>query len=329
MTRTALAFALSAFFALPASAQDAEPVLGATTAAPAASADAVGPTAIAVGRLTAANRYTSATYGVGGVGLRNRSEGGIEVSGVTGATKAAFLYWAVITLGAPPAAVTSVRLSRLYPTPLAGAIITGTAIGSGPQPCWLGDRITVYKGTVPNGLANGNGFYRVQLNAGASGNTAGGDPWVAPFTLPLMEGASLVIVGTGTGRVAIYDRGLAGTTFSGANGSPSLTYSLVLPAVSATTVQWDNIGADGQKGTSRTDVRAVSNEFTRINGILIAGPGSPATDSDWNGGVAGPLPQLWDNTGHRFTLRAGVAALNVAMTAASDCLTPVANVVSY
>lgn len=320
MIRTALWLALSTVVAAPALAQDAGPVMGAVAEAPSA---AVAP-ALALGSIASANRFAAASYGVGGVGLRNRAEGGIEVSGVTGPTKAAYLYWAVITQGAPTAPVKSVRLSRLFPAPTPATVITGTAIGTGAQPCWVGDRITVYKGVVPSALANGNGLYRVQLNAGASGSTAGGDPWVAPYTLPLFEGASLVIVGTGTGRVAVYDKGLAGQTFT----SGGLTYSLALPAVSGTTIQWDNIAADGQRGSSRTDTAAISNETTRINGTLRAGPGSPATDGDWNGGIAGPLPQLWDSTGHRFAL-AATAALNVVVVNHTDCLTPVANVVQY
>ena len=79
MIRTAHVLVLSAFVAMPALAQEANPALGATAGAVAAPGDVVGPAAVAIGQMTAAHQYTAAKYGVGGVGLRNRGDGGFAM----------------------------------------------------------------------------------------------------------------------------------------------------------------------------------------------------------------------------------------------------------
>ena len=91
---------------------------------------------------------------------------------------------------------------------------------------------------------------------------------------------------------------------------------------------WDNIGADGQLGSSRAP--GASNEATTINGVLVAGPGGAVTDSDWDCSSGWPLPQLWDDTGHDISgaVDKGTTGLKVNFHTISDCLTPVANVVS-
>jgi hypothetical protein len=287
--------------------------------------------AVAVGTVSASETVKDAQYGTGGVGLRNRRGGGIGISGVVTPVKAAYLYWAVITEGAPGKADSSVLLERLLPTSSSGVTVTGTAIGTGAQPCWTGDRITVFRGTVPTSVANGNGEYLIELQSGAAGTTDGADPWLS-YPLPLVDGASLVIVGTGKSTVAIFDKGLAGETFAGNTG---ITYSLKLPiSAPGKATLFDNIGADGQLGVSRTPYAGLSEERTTINGTAVAGPGSAAYDGDWNGSSGLPLPQLWDDTGHDITsvVKAGTTTLSFTINnggqSAYDCLTPVANVVS-
>jgi hypothetical protein len=187
----------------------------------------------------------------------------------------------------------------------------------------------------------GNGLYRVSLNTGASGATNGADPFTSAQKLPLMEGASLVVIGTGPYTVALYDTGLAGKTFYGDVG---LTYSLKRPGTaeySAGTI--DTIGADGQVGYSRLPLFGLAFKTTTLNGTLLAGPGSATGDSDWNGSAGAPLPQLWDNSHHEFTFSSlanntgnlvlthhGLIKSNEHTTeteALADCLTPVANIV--
>jgi hypothetical protein len=277
-----------------------------------------------------------AQFASGGVGLRNRGTGAIGISGVLTPVKAAFIYWALITSGPAPIADQSIMVQRLSPGPASAVIIVaGTNVGTGRQPCWAGDTITVFRGSVPTSVATGNGLYKVTLLSGASGSTSGGDPWVGTPALPLVDGASIVIVGTSpsTQTVVIYDVGLAGVTFQ---GNPGISYSLILPtAASGALTLFDNIGADGQQGTSRKALSGYGDEITKINGKLVAGPGSLYNDSDWNGSSARPLPQLWDDTGHDITVAtpSGTNRLNVTIAnkgeAGSDCLTPVANIVSF
>ena len=106
-------------------------------------------------------------------------------------------------------------------------------------------------------------------------------------------------------------------------------------AASGTLTLFDNIGADGQQGTSRKAVSGVGDEITKINGKLVAGPGSLYNDSDWNGSSARPLPQLWDDTGHDITAAtpSGTNRLNITIANKGetlfDCMTPVANIVSF
>jgi hypothetical protein len=285
--------------------------------------------------------YNNASYGTGGGALRNRGGTTIGVSGVIGPVQAAFLYWAVITDGPPDKSAYRVRLTRHLPKSERrhehewsdqgkdadySRIVQGKVVGSGPQPCWIGTTITVFRAGVPTSLASGNGLYEVTLRRGATGTTDGSDPWATAPLLPLWEGASLVIVGTGTGTIGIYDCPLSGNFILG-----SFSYTLTLPRATnpGSTTLWDNIGADGQFGASRLDDAALAQETTTINGVPLAGPGSGYNDSDWNGSSGLPLPQLWDDTGHDITqaTQPSLPTLEIAITAPADCLTAVANVV--
>jgi hypothetical protein len=265
-------------------------------------------------------------YATGGTALRNRGTGTISISGVQPPVAAAYLYWAVVTRGVPPSAATKLAIIRLFPGSAATATLTGTLIGIGPPPCWPGtDRINVFRAQVPTSLVTGNGQYEVKLLPGAGGSTAGGDPWaLSAVTIPpLWEGASLVVIGQGNGTVAVYDVGLSGKTFT-----TTLSYSLNLPtAIANGFALWDNIGADGQIGGSRTAVAA--GKITTINGVRIAGTGSAYVSTDWGGSSGLPIPQLWDDTGHDISaaVRASTRSLAVHVTSPNDCLTPVANVV--
>jgi len=281
--------------------------------------------------IRATSVFTAAGYGSGGVSLRNRGGGNIAVSGVVTPAKAAYLYWAVISEGAAPKAAQSLKIQRLSPTEDSTvATVTGKSLGTAASPCWPGNTITVFKGTVPLSVANGNGSYQITLLAGASGSTAGADPWLS-HTLPLFEGASLAIVGKGSGTVAFYDEGLAAHTFF---SYPGLTYTLTLPAAApGKSALFDNIGADGQHGVSRTAELALSEKFTLINSVYVGGPASVYLDSDWSGSSGLPLPQLWDDTGHDISsaVPKGTKTLSVDFFSADsggyDCLTTTANIV--
>lgn len=260
------------------------------------------------------------------------------MSGVIAPTKAAFIYWAVISKGVPPAAARRIKLQRRFPLPVSGiAVLPGAVVGAGPPPCWPGTVITVFKSAIPLGIATGNGNYEVTLLPGAQFSTDGHDPWIAPVNPPLWEGASIVMIGgpAGIGNpiVSIYDVGLAGNTFA---PNPPFNYTLTLPAAApGIRTLFDNIGADGQHvlGASRAAIPTESDEMTTVNAFPTAGPGSAYNDSDWNGSSGLPVPELWDDTGHDITPAAPLGTTSLAVTigngggAPADCLTPVANVV--
>jgi len=207
-----------------------------------------------IGQINPSFTFTNASFGTGAVGLRNRGEGGIAISGVTTPIKRAFAYWAVVTTGAPTAAASNILLKRgVANGPFTN--IVGTPIGTGASPCWRGDRTTVFRATLPLSLANGNGLYLLLLRAGANGSTAGESPWVASVP-PLFEGVSIVLIGTGTSTVSVYDARLAGKMFF-----DNFAYRLLAPVsvTAATEVLFHDIGADGQSGgiSPRPPVRSL------------------------------------------------------------------------
>ncbi|MCC6306424.1 MAG: hypothetical protein IT545_14685 [Rhodobacteraceae bacterium] len=284
-------------------------------------------------RIRPSRIYPQAIVATGGTGLRNLPGGGIDIAGLGGATADAWLYWAVITEGEPKPETARIALQRNLPTRAGPRWLTGTPIGRGANPCWDGDRITVYRVRVPVWLANGNGSYLVTLPAGLPGSIAGEDPWTGS-PLPAYEGASLVLIQRHEAgpTVAIFDSGLAGLTFV---ADPGLDVDLVLPAATVTlsgAKQVHIIGADGQDGWAgyATDA-APSGEVTRHNGVALGGPGSPRNDSDWNGSAGQPLTKLWDNRAVDATeaIKPGDLVLDftVFQPAGVDCLTPVAVVV--
>jgi hypothetical protein len=151
------------------------------------------------------------------------------------------------------------------------------------------------------------------------------------FKFPLFEGATLVVVGTGTDTVGLLD-GQAGTTFI---SGYSNFYQLPATVSGTSQVLLDNFGYDGQIGTSRTI--SLSNETTNAEGwpsftnnILVAGPGGETGDSDWDGSSGWPLPQLWDDTGHDITnaFVAGDYWVLVSYNSVNDCIGTVGAVVS-
>lgn len=282
---------------------------------------------VALGNISPSIVYTNASFTTAGGGLRNRLLTSVNVPGTfTTAPRAAYLYWAVITNGAVPAASRSPKIARRSAPAVGPAALTATQVGSGASPCWGGTGITVYRASVPLSVAKGGGLYEISFPTGASGTPNNQNPWLVGSGFPMLEGASLVFIYGGTNTVAIYDVGLAGQT----QLSGTLTYTLQLPRSYTAYLRYDNIGADGQIGFGRQPSSNTSKEETYVGGTKIAGPGSNYNDSLWNGGVSGPVPQLWDTTAIDLTsaVPAGLTAMAMTHTAASDCITPVANVIA-
>jgi hypothetical protein len=64
-------------------------------------------------------------------------------------------------------------------------------------------------------------------------------------SFPAYEGASLVVAGTGTNTVSLYDKGLPGTTIGA-----GFNYTLFVATGTTSFSRFDNINADGQLGSS-------------------------------------------------------------------------------
>lgn len=281
---------------------------------------------LALGDIFPFATFANASFSTGGVGLRNRLLGSIEAPGnLTANLRGAYLYWAVITNGAVPAAARSPKIARRSPPTVAPKALTAVQVGSGASPCWGGTAITVYRASVPLSVAKGGGVYEISFPAGASGTPNNTNPWLGSAH-PMLEGATLVLIFNGPNTVSLYDSGLAGQTLLGG----TLTYTLRLPTTYTTYLRYDNIGADGQIGFGRQPTADTSKEETFVGATKIAGPSSVYNDSLWNGGVSGPVPQLWDTTAIDLstTLSPGISTLGLTHTAAADCITPVANVIA-
>ncbi len=216
-----------------------------------------------------------------------------------------------------------------------GSAAVGTLIGTGADACWAGGNNVAFRADVTKQV-KGNGNYTVALQPGAASTESGIDPLdpTSPATGPYAEGASLVVVFTSKtiagGSVLVYDSGLAGTEFVSTAG---FTYKLdAVPAPGTGSSIFTEIGADGQAGSGLLNFGTTKN--TSLNSVLVAGPGSPANDADWNGTDGVPLIQLWDTHSHDVTgdLVTGLNTVSIfdsiSPVANGDCLIGIANVLT-
>ena len=170
--------------------------------------------------------YTTVTlhggYVAHGVGMRNLGYGSIRISDVPpGATVSkAYLYWAVIGPKVNPG-------YYYYKGKFDGHAITGALIGSSATPCWGGGNIWAYRASVLSYMTKG-GNDSYDLSGFASGTTNGDDPFTIGSSLPMIDGASLVI---------IYSKpSYPNTTIKIYNGATTTTYDqlhLSMTAVNA------------------------------------------------------------------------------------------------
>jgi hypothetical protein len=279
--------------------------------------------------------FTNAQYAVAGTGLRNRSTGTINISGFVAPLQKAILYWGVLCPKSSPCG-SSIMIQRLAPTENATQTFTGTLIGTGADPCWGSNHAEFYRayaGSMAPPKGSG-GTYQVSIPKSEQGITDSSDPWVeANDTLPQWEGASLVLVGTGTSTVNITDAGLAGTGILA-----PVDYTLTLFGTpSGGPVIWSGINADGQVGTSIKASLGAADEQVTINGTQVSGPSTGPvawdTDSDYNGNDASPLPQLWDSRTHDISGVELSSPLDISVTSLSgtgnDCFEEVANIIAF
>jgi len=319
------------------------PALGVDNAIGAAAGSSKGMTTVvrsarraALGLVNPRAVFRDTMYSTGGTGLRNQSKGSILLNGngtPPPAAVAAYAYWAVITNGpAVPGMHDRLFIRKIDPAVTKFVELVGEVVGTGPDPCWPGDTITVFKAPVPLAIINAStvpggshaGVFTVAIKCKSASSCLGEDPWAVGLPAPLWEGAAIVAIWPASGRVtSLYDVGISGTLFF---GTPGITYDLTLPLpTDGGFVLWDNHGYDGQVGSGRPAIPGVGDEKTTISGIDVAGPGTAYNDSDWNGSDSKPLPQLSDTSGHLLTPESGLAALPVTIVSptggASDCLT--------
>jgi len=228
-----------------------------------------------------------------------------------------------------------------------GATVQGSLIGTGPDPCWLTNStstpIAAYLGFLPLSIVNsesnptpGNGLYHIFMQLGGSGSTSGADPWASSAVAPLAEGASIVIFGTGTKKVAIWGGpGFTGATFAGGTQAYALKFSPLPNATAGTPANFVSTYADGQVGAGYTYSAAASKAMI-INGVNVAGIGSTINPtSGLNGDAGAPLPRLWDSTeidiGSMGVFNSIQSQMNITVGGAAnnDCITPIAHVITY
>jgi len=277
--------------------------------------------------------YTGVAHVANGAGLRDSGSATIRLRGMPSDANvvAAFLYWDFTSLTTPTTAQSSVVFSKQFHLVNTIAKVFGTQIGTGGDPCWFGGSNFAYRADVTKWV-NGNGDYVVTLLPRASSSTDGSNPWgpTAPTSGPLAEGASIVAIYTSsleaTGTVLLYDSGLAGNEI----GAGALSYDLdAIPTPPGTSTSvFTELGADGQIGSGVSASPGTPDETTSLNSTLIAGPGSVANDSDWNGTDGVPLNQLWDTHSHDVSGLLTPGLNNVEVDAPDDCLVTIANVLT-
>ena len=249
-------------------------------------------------------------YVAAGVGLRNRGSGTISVSGIpAGSTvEQAFLYWSI--LGVEPQPDYAQGLVN-------GTSVTGDLIDSGPAPCWPDIPVGFAYRADATSVVSGNG--PVTLSGFASGSRAADDPWDAEPSLPLAEGASLVVVYRNPAypltSVTIAD----GYTMVGSGRTATLTMPLGATASNPVgAARTTFIGADGQ---------ATSEPASTFNGRAVA-------EADWDG-TDGPTPgysqgNLWDTMTASVGqwIIPGATTATMTVSGGADCMAWVAQVVS-
>ncbi|MBH0239380.1 hypothetical protein [Methylobrevis albus] len=239
--------------------------------------------------------FRGATLVGAGTGMLSRGRAAIQIDNVTSRVRTAYIYWSYAR--ETPYADTESKLSirRVYPNEAAEAVeLTGERVGSWPACGISGRSVRAFRARVPTSVVIGNGIYLIAPDRSLQGDIDGNGGVPGQKRTPLWFGASLFVIGTGNDVVSIYDGASRDQSWS------RLVATLRLPAVSEAyrSVKLHQFGTGGSRTDSPDPVNKVSAEITTVNGVRIAGPGSPANDSDWNGATAGPNLFGWDHSVH-------------------------------
>jgi PKD repeat protein len=244
-------------------------------------------------RLSVVARHTgNIDYVARGAAMRNQGYGTIFLTW-TGTVVAAYLVWGFMGDTVP-----------VYGT-LNGVNILGTLHASNPvHPCWSSTIHTLVANVtaaVVNGANSLTGF--------PSGLTSGADPWATPQVLPLLQGATLVVIHESLGPVREVSLHLAANTIQ---GSGTLTDTITHSPAQVTSARTTFVVSDGQLAGNRA----------YWNSGLVdpnAFPGSDPKVSPqlWTKG------NLWDTRSYDLSVKVGAKAEMVGIETGrdGDCLT--------
>jgi hypothetical protein len=264
-------------------------------------------------------------YQAAGAAMRDQGYGTITLTW-TGTLVKAYLIWAIIdgygsTTSQPATAADDAG-------EINGNPITGVLQSSDFSPCWPGYEespsyantpgIWVYAADVTSHVVSGAN----SLTGFQSADTSGGNPWSDEFVTPAAEGATLVVVTTGTtaNQVYIYT-GSYTDPYAGDPISSTFNHG-TSDATSATTTF---IVADGQ----------YANNYAVWNGVTVdsnAFPGSDpkASSATWSYG------NLWDTKTYSVAIALGSTSETAQIggsstgtpTPSDDCITWAGQVLS-
>lgn len=238
-------------------------------------------------------------YVAGGAAMRNQGYGNITLTW-KGTLVKAYLVWAII----------NVENSGINTGKINGHSITGTLQSDDLSPCWGNGNIWVFATDVTSFVVNGTNH----LTGFASGVTDGSDPWGGERAPPMTEGATLVVVSSGSAAQQVYI--YTGTYTDPYAGNP-LTSVFDHGAADSTTAQITFVIADGQE----------SGNYAVWNGVEIdsnAFPGSDphASPGTWSSG------SLWDTRTYSVPVALGATSESAQIGAYGDCITWAAQVIS-
>ncbi len=246
------------------------------------------------------SRTLQGNYTAEGVGLRGRTAGTINLSGIPdgAAVRQALLYWAMLDNG---------ESASLKNVTLNGTPITGTRIGSGPDTCWQRSTSVSYRADVTP-LVSANGPYNLTNVAQGGAILADGASLVVIYELAT-DPLRTIMINDGNTVLRPDQTTSASSTFTGFNAaSPDGKTTFIV--------------GDGQTGPG----------FGKQ--VVIAGTLGSRTFSDVLQGADG---SFWDNRtftsdvgavigAGSSTFTATVRSVSTDSTTTSDCVVWVAQV---